>query len=188
MWLAPDDLWSRNRDTGKTTAEIFYSEGVPLVKVARDKVNGCIQMKEHLVLREDGKPRLTFLYGTSDELIKHLQKIQKDKRKTVVYAEEPHELTHYCVTGDTLVKTTKGWKPIEDLVGKKGRVFCVNDKGKIVKKRFFNPMMTNPDAEVYEVELEDGTIIKATANHKFLTNNGFKAVSELTSDDDVLEF
>lgn len=95
MWLAPDDLWSRNRDTGKTTAEIFYSEGVPLVKVARDKVNGCIQMKEHLVLREDGKPRLTFLYGTSDELIKHLQKIQKDKRKTVVYAEEPHELTHY---------------------------------------------------------------------------------------------
>lgn len=95
MWLAPDDLWSRNRDTGKTTAEIFYSEGVPLVKVARDKVNGCIQMKEHLVLREDGKPRLTFLYGTSDELIKHLQKIQKDKRKTVVYAEDPHELTHY---------------------------------------------------------------------------------------------
>lgn len=95
MWLGPSDLWSRNRDSGKTTAEIFYEEGIPLVKVARDKVNGCIQMKEHLVLREDGKPRLTFLYGTSDELIKHLQKIQKDKRKTTIYAEEPHELTHY---------------------------------------------------------------------------------------------
>ena len=95
MWLAPSDLWSRNRDTGKTTAEIFYEEGIPLVKVSRDKVNGCVQMKEHLYAREGEKPRLTFLYGTSDELIKHLEKIQKDKRKTSVYAEEPHELTHY---------------------------------------------------------------------------------------------
>jgi hypothetical protein len=51
-------------------------------------------MKEHLRIRDDGKPILTFLYGTCDSLIKDLQKIQKDKNKPTVYAKQPHELTH----------------------------------------------------------------------------------------------
>lgn len=93
-WLAPDDLWSRNRETGRTTADIFSDQGISLVKVNRDLFNGCIQMKEHLRVPEEGKPKLTFLYGTSDKLIHDLQKIQKDKHKPTIYAKEPHDLTH----------------------------------------------------------------------------------------------
>ena len=48
--------------------------------------------------------------------------------------------------------------------------------------------MTQAAAEVFEVELEDGTKFKATANHKVLTAAGWKEVQELTSSDDVLQF
>ena len=93
-FLAPDDLWSRRQETGKSAAAIFSENDVHLTKVNRDMFNGCMAMKEHLRVREDGTPKLTFLYGTCDSLIKDLQKIQKDKNKPTVYSKDPHELTH----------------------------------------------------------------------------------------------
>ena len=93
-WLAPPDLWNRNRDTGKSTADIFSEYGVSLIKVSNDLFDGCIALKEWLRVREDGKPKLTFLKDTCPNAIKCLQKIQKDKKKPTVYAKQPHELTH----------------------------------------------------------------------------------------------
>lgn len=94
QWLAPDDLWNRRQETGKSAADIFLENGISLIKVNRDMFNGCIQMKEHLRVPEEGKPKITFLYGTCDKLINDLQKIQKDKNKTTIYAKDPHDLTH----------------------------------------------------------------------------------------------
>lgn len=124
MWLAPDDLWNRNSQTGRSTADVFSDQGISLVKVNRDLFNGCIQMKEHLRVPENGKPKLTFLYGTCDKLLHDLQKIQKDKKKPTVYAKEPHELTHlpdalryFCTwwaspaTEEIKKKQEKRWTP-----------------------------------------------------------------------------
>lgn len=94
-FLAPDDLWNRRQETGKSAAAIFSECDLHLVKVNRELFNGCMALKEHLLVRNDGTPRLTFLEGTCDGVIKDLQKIQKDKRKPTVYAKDPHELTHY---------------------------------------------------------------------------------------------
>ena len=94
-WLGPSDLWNRDSITGKTRADVFYENGINLVKVSRDMLNGCALTKEHLMVREDGKPKLTFLKGTCDDLIKNLQKIQKDKKNSQIYAKDPHELTHW---------------------------------------------------------------------------------------------
>lgn len=94
-FLAPDDLWNRRQETGKSAAAIFSECDVHLVKVNRELFNGCMALKEHLLVRSDGTPKLTFLDGTCDNVIKDLQKIQKDKRKPTVYAKDPHELTHY---------------------------------------------------------------------------------------------
>lgn len=93
-WLAPDDLWNRRQETGKSAADIFYEGGINLIRVNRELFNGCMQMKEHLKVPAEGKPKLTFLYGTCDKLIHDLKKIQKDKKKPTVYAKEPHDLTH----------------------------------------------------------------------------------------------
>lgn len=94
-YIAPDDLWNRRQETGKSVADIFYENGVNLFKVNRDMFNGCIQVKEHIAVNEHtGKPQLMFLYGTCDILIHDMQKIQKDKAKPTIYAKNPHELTH----------------------------------------------------------------------------------------------
>lgn len=42
------------------------------------------------------------------------------------------------------------------------------------------------DAEVFEIEFEDGYTVKCTKDHKFLTDDGFKTVLELEEDDDIL--
>lgn len=118
MWLAPDDLWNRRQETGKSAADIFAECGVNLIKVNRDLVNGCIAMKQKLHVHEDtGEPDFTFLEGTCNETIKCLQKIQKEKNKPTVYAKQPHDLTHlvdalryYCTywtTPASGVKTKK---------------------------------------------------------------------------------
>lgn len=94
MWLAPDDLWNRRQETGRSAADIFIDNGISLIKVNRDMVNGCIALKDKLQVRDNGIPRLQFLKDTCPETIRCLQKIQKDKAKPTVYAKTPHDLTH----------------------------------------------------------------------------------------------
>lgn len=100
LFLAPPDLWSRQRETGKSTAVIFGENGVNLTKVSNDRFNGCMSMKEWLkpqvnsLTEEVSKSRLTILENAAPNLYKCLQKIQKDKKNPNLYATDPHDLTH----------------------------------------------------------------------------------------------
>jgi intein/homing endonuclease len=51
---------------------------------------------------------------------------------------------------------------------------------------FHNVRKTQEDAEIFEVELEDGRVFRATYNHPVLTKQGWKQVGELTPDDEIL--
>lgn len=93
-YLAPPDLWNRRQETGKSVADIFAEKGIILTKTNNDLFNGCMGIKEWLRVPEDGRPALTFLKDTAPNLIRCLQKIQKDKNKPKVYAKTPHDLTH----------------------------------------------------------------------------------------------
>ena len=94
-WIAPPDLWNRRNDTGRSVFDIFYEHGIILTKTSNDLFSGCTGMKEWLRVSEETKrPSLTFLKDTCPNLIRCLQKIQKDKNKPKVYAKTPHELTH----------------------------------------------------------------------------------------------
>lgn len=95
MYLAPPDLWNRRNDTGKSVFDIFYENGILLTKTSNDLFAGCTGMKEWLRVPEDGgRPALTFLKDCAPNLIRCLQKIQKDKNKPKVYSKTPHDLTH----------------------------------------------------------------------------------------------
>lgn len=95
---------------------------------------------------------------------------------------------NHCVTGDTLVDTEQGQKPIKDLVGTTGKVHAYNfDKGEKDLLSYSDVRKTRDKAPVYEVELEDGRKIKATSDHLVLTTGGWKMIKDLTSEDEIVD-
>lgn len=184
--IAPPDMWSTMKDTGKTMAEIFTECGMGLVKGNNSRVQGWLNVKEMMKPMGDGKPGL-LIFNDCRGLIDDLQALQYDDKNPSDAAKEPHEITHRCISGDTLIETVDGPKPIKELVGKVGECYCW-DGEKIVVSEFGGACVTQESAEVFEIEFENGAKLKATANHKVLTAAGWKMVSELSEDDDVLHF
>ena len=99
---APPDLWNRNRDTGKSTAELFYEGGIDLTKVSNDRISGWLNVKEWLKVRKVRNEQTGELIEDSDlkifsncvNLIKYLPQLQHDEKNPNDCATEPHEPTH----------------------------------------------------------------------------------------------
>lgn len=91
--IAPPDIWSAQKDSGRTMAEIFARCGVPLVKASNQRVQGWMAMKEFLKIREDGLPGLVV---TSDcrQFIRDVSAVRHDEGNPADVAREPHEYTH----------------------------------------------------------------------------------------------
>ena len=106
--FAPPDMWNRQRDTGRSAAEIFAAYGVPLYKVSNDRVQGWWELKDWLKVRtETGKPRIV-IFETCANLIRTLPLCQHDEKNPDDVAKDPHEVTHapdalrYFVSGQPL--------------------------------------------------------------------------------------
>ena len=132
----------------------------------------------------DGKPQL-MIFENCRRLIDDLAAIRADENNPNDCAKEPHDVTHTCVTGDTLIATPGGNASIESLVGTQGTCYAW-DGSRVVEAEFTAVIMTSPAADVYEIELDTGEKIKATAEHPVLTAAGWKALKDLTILDDIL--
>lgn len=94
---------------------------------------------------------------------------------------------NHCVTGDTLVDTDEGQVPIKELVGKQGKVYAYNfDANSRDLLGYEDVRMTREQVGVFKVTLEDGTEIKATKDHLFLTEKGWKTLGELNDKDLII--
>jgi len=101
---APPDLWNRNRDSGKSTAEIFMDNGIMLEKAGNNREQGWLSVKEWLKIKKIRNEHTGKLEETSDlvifntvrTLIEYLPQIQHDEKNVNDCANEPHELTHIC--------------------------------------------------------------------------------------------
>ena len=109
---APPDMWSRQKDTGKTMAEIFMQNGIGLVKASNNRVKGHNLIKEALAPKplndpyvravfqnEAGEspktlPGMMFFERTCRGVIGDLQDIQADENNPDDCAKDPHEITH----------------------------------------------------------------------------------------------
>lgn len=111
--FAPPDMWNRQRETGKTAAEIYMLSGVPVIKADNNRVQGWLQVKEFLMDGKDGKPGLV-VFNTCKGLISDMQAIQADETNPNDCAKQPHDITHgpdslryFCIS-----RTLPGEKPI----------------------------------------------------------------------------
>lgn len=99
---APPDLWNRNRDTGKSTAELFYEGGIVLTKASNNREAGWLNVKEWLKVRKVRHEQTGELIEDCDlkifsnciNLIRCLPQLQHDEKKPNDVATEPHEITH----------------------------------------------------------------------------------------------
>lgn len=96
-YLAPPDLWNRRQDTGKSAAQIFSENGIPLVRARNDRVQGWLALREWLAPWRDefgkSRPRLK-IFENCVNLIRTLPAVTVDAKNPNDVAREPHELTH----------------------------------------------------------------------------------------------
>lgn len=94
---APPDLWNRQKDTGKSIAELFYENGVKLTKVSNDRVAGWLGLREWLKVYDDETDTKTAdmrIFSNCINLIRTLPELQYDPKNPADCMKEPHELTH----------------------------------------------------------------------------------------------
>ncbi|MBR5010979.1 MAG: hypothetical protein IKY12_00320, partial [Clostridia bacterium] len=94
---APPDLWSRQKDSGKSIARLFFENGVPLTRVSSSRVSGWMELKEWLSVYtgEDGNPTANLkVFDCCVNLIRTMSEIQCDSQNPSDCATSPHELTH----------------------------------------------------------------------------------------------
>ncbi len=96
-YIAPPDLWNRRQDTGKSAAEIFSENGVPVVRANNDRVQGWYNLKEWLrpCIDEFGKKIANLrIFSNCTNLIRTLPAVTVDGKNPNDVACHPHELTH----------------------------------------------------------------------------------------------
>jgi hypothetical protein len=94
----------------------------------------------------------------------------------------------FCLDGETVISTVDGDKKLVDLVDKQINVISVDTVG---NKIISDTCTIKPTVETnieYQIELEDGSVIKCTAEHRLMLKDGsYKAVKDLTVDDELAE-
>lgn len=93
-----------------------------------------------------------------------------------------------CLTGDTLITLTDGQRVrIDSLVDQSGfSVFSLNiETGKLEKSTVSNAFCTGTK-QVYRLTTRLGRTVRATANHKFLTIDGWKRLDELQPGEQIV--
>ena len=118
--LAPPDLWNRNKDTGKSTADIFNENGHDLYKADNNRESGWLAVKEWLKIYKDEQGQENSklkIFSNCVNLIRTLPLLQHDEKKPNDVANEPHELTH---APDALRYFCSSWskKPIKTIAEK----------------------------------------------------------------------
>lgn len=102
--------------------------------------------------------------------------------------DAPLKVSDHCLTGDTLIDTVDGQIPIRDLVGKTGTVRCYDEENQLATtSNFHDVRMTRQQADIYEIEVEDGRTIKCTGDHLILTTTGWIEAQNLTGNDDIID-
>lgn len=95
--LAPPDLWNRRQETGKSAADLFRENGLPLIKANNNRVQGWYNLKEWLNPYEDEQGIKTahlVITKNCTNLIRTLPQLQHDEHDPNDVAKNPHEITH----------------------------------------------------------------------------------------------
>ncbi len=94
--FAPFDMFNRQRESGRTVADIFLSYGIPIVRAGKGRVDGWLCVKEYLKpkKKEDEYSSPLKIAKSCVNLISSLKKLKKDPLNPSDAAKFPHDITH----------------------------------------------------------------------------------------------
>lgn len=111
------------------------------------------------------------------------QKLIQDFVKDVICV-----MTDECFDGDTPVLTPSGWKQIREM--HPGDKVLNRDEGGNIKVdtvvRLHTNLAASTEAKMYELTMDDGSMVRVTGNHKFLTDQGWVRADQLTDQHDIV--
>ena len=109
-----------------------------------------------------------------------------DKIEIIGVSDSSQALGRQCLVGNTKLLTPDGYKLISECEGKNQVIYQLLDDGSLVETNA-DVVLTKTVNETIRVELEDGSIIEGTPDHKIMLSDGsYKELQELTSSDDLL--
>jgi len=91
---------------------------------------------------------------------------------------EVMELMDICLAGDANLLTPDGDIPIRD-IQPGDCVLSINDEGQLVWDRVLGWSERELKTSLYEIETEDGLVLKLTGNHKVYTSKGWVEAKDL---------
>lgn len=93
---APPDMWSRQRETGASIADLFAENGIDLVRAPNSRVSGWLAVKEWMKIREISGvsvPGIT-ISSACPFLIRCIGELCYDEKNSCDASQDPHEITH----------------------------------------------------------------------------------------------
>lgn len=84
-----------------------------------------------------------------------------------------------CVTGETRVVLSNGQRiAIKDLAGKQAELYALNETGKIISAKS-DKIWKVGEKQVYKIHLASGRTIRASSEHRFMTDLSWKKVIDI---------
>jgi phage terminase large subunit len=95
--IAPPDMWNRQKDSGKSMAELFAENGLGIIRASNNRVQGWMAVKELLKpMRDDNDQPGLVVTEDCAGIIRNLPAIQHDERNPSDCSTQPHDITHIC--------------------------------------------------------------------------------------------
>jgi hypothetical protein len=119
--VADPAMWIRQGDTGKSLAEIYGENGVPLIKASNDRLSGLARVREFMADGEDDVPLLQ-VFSTCTQLIKNLPALVRDPHRVddlnMDGPDDEYDALRYGTMAAHWVEAFKRRKPRDYTMGK----------------------------------------------------------------------
>lgn len=163
--ILPHDAQARELGTGKSRVEMLESLGFRTRIAPKLSVEDGIEAVRRLL------PRMWIDETKCDEGLRAIRdyREKRDEKRRVSLGP----LHDWCFTGDTMVLTRYGARPIKELP----------NQGEVLTpcgwKPYHSPRITRRNAQLVEVEFVGGHTVRCTPDHLFLTVEGWKSAESL---------
>ncbi len=155
----------------ETYGVLCYQEQI--MKMAQD-LAGYSLGEADLLRRAMGKKKASEMQKHQEKFIEGAAKNGVERHIAENLFQQMINFAEYCLSGDTLVLTVEyGALPIGKIVEEniECQVYSLNEQG-LVYTQAIAQWHDRGEQEIIEYTLDDGSIIQATADHKFMTATG----------------